>query len=275
LFMASAASAAVPDGTPATFICVAGVAGVATLPASVIDAVVTDVLLSQAQTVCTTFHAGEAALQVAGPIGAQGVAGVTGAPGGTGGTGSTGPNGNTGLKGAQGPTGPQGTPGGTGGIGSLGAKGATGAGGPAPTGPTGGNGGSGDTGLVGPQGPSGVVGPTGATALIPGIHPVSVQSGGPNVNLDAGPGKLGNTLTQGGNSQIGIFCPVGSNILGGGAELIDGNADVRGILESSFPDTTSITPRWIITAEVTATGTSADAAATNILTVVPWVSCRA
>ena len=78
---------------------------------------------------------------------------------------------------------------------------------------------------------------------------------------------MGNTLTspnstvQKNVSQIIITCPGSSNVIGGGAELLPGNANVRGILESSFPNPkVGGTGQWIITAEVTATGTTLDQA---------------
>ena len=281
LFMASAASATPGvNGDDATFFCLP-----AGTPPSPIIGLIIDIPhaagIGVATTTCTSASGGAlpVAVEVTGPIGATGVAGPTGVAGGTGGTGGTGSTGNTGLKGAQGPTGPPGGSGGTGGTGSLGPVGATGAQGPSPTGPTGTNGGSGDQGLIGPQGPSGAQGPTGPTAAV-GLNVVEPATDATTfasaaTALPAGPGKLGNTLTVTGNSQIILTCPGGvANILGGGAELLPGNADVRGILESSFPNTTSAQHQWIITAEVTATGTTADDPSTNFLQVVPWVSCR-
>ena len=164
----------------------------------------------------------------------------------------------------------QGGTGGPGAQGSQGPAGPTGAPGPAPTGITGGPGGSGDLGLVGPQGPSGAQGPTGATGAVS----VGVVTSNGSTALPAGPGELGNTLTVGGQSLIAVTCPVGTNIRGGGAELLPHDDNVRGILESSFPDpsATNATQRWLITAEVTATGPASDLA-NDLLAVVPWVSC--
>jgi len=277
--MASGASAATTpgvNGDDATFFCLP-----AGTPPSPIIGLIIDIPHAAGIATATATCAGASggalpvAVEVTGPIGADGAAGPTGPAGGTGGTGSNGPNGNTGLKGAQGPTGPQGGTGGQGGTGSNGPAGATGIVGPSPTGPTGGNGGSGDQGLIGPVGPSGAQGATGPTAVV-GMNSVQPATNATTIAsaataLPAGPGKLGNTLTVTGNSQIILTCPGGvANILGGGAELLPGDANVRGILESSFPNTTSAQHQWIITAEVTATST--DPAA--VLQVVPWVSCR-
>jgi len=103
--------------------------------------------------------------------------------------------------------------------------------------------------------------------------------------LAAGPGELGNTntgnpLTAGlpanGPSQIIVTCSgaqTGDNVVGGGAELLPGNADVRGILESSFPNP-AVANQWIVTAEVTATGTSADSPGSNVLEVIPYANCQ-
>jgi len=224
---------------------------------------------------CAAITAGAApnAIEVSGPAGATGPAGPTGAIGGQGGTGGTGPRGNTGLKGAQGPTGPAGGTSGTGGTGANGAQGATGPIGGSPTGPTGGTGGTGSTGLIGPQGPSGSQGVTGPTAT---VKPTTIVSAGATA-LPAGPGELGNTRTVTGNSEIIESCPNNTNVVGGGAELLPGNADVRGILESSFPNPANngtTVNQWIVTAEVTATGTSADAPSSNFLNVVEWVNCQ-
>ena len=93
---------------------------------------------------------------------------------------------------------------------------------------------------------------------------------------------MGNTLTNASSvqpnvSQIIITCPAGTgNVIGGGAELLPGSANVRGILESSFPNPkVGGVGQWIITAEVTATATSQDEAsgADTTLHVVPWLSC--
>jgi len=274
LFMASAASAAPPNGTDATFFC---------LPPGTPPSPVIGLILDQAHGTPLPVVAGECsavsggaltvAVEVTGPAGATGPAGPTGAIGGQGGTGLTGTVGNTGLKGAQGPTGPVGGSGGTGGTGPNGALGATGPVGGAPTGPTGPGGGTGSQGIIGPQGPSGSQGVTGPTAA---VAPTFIDSNG-GTALPAGPGELGNTRTVGGNSQILESCPPGTNLIGGGAELLPGNADVRGILESSFPNPASAgnsTNEWVVTAEVTATGTSADSPSTNFLNVVEWVNCQ-
>jgi len=242
-------------------------------PSPVIEAIIDlphAATLAAAQAFCTgAIDPSSVAVEVTGPAGATGPAGPTGAIGPQGGTGSTGARGNTGLKGAQGPTGPAGPAGGSGGTGVNGAQGATGPQGGAPTGPTGPGGGTGSVGIIGPQGPSGSQGVTGPTAA---VIPTFIASAG-GTALPAGPGELGNTRTVGGNSQIVETCPAGHNIVGGGAELLPGNADVRGILESSFPNP-AISNQWIVTAEVTATGTSADSPSTNFLNVVEWVNCQ-
>ena len=271
--MASAASAAQPpNGTDATYICLPA----GTPPSPVIVAVL-DIPEgafddANASAICGALTAGGVAVEITGPLGATGPAGPTGAAGGTGGTGIIGLIGNTGIKGAQGVTGAQGGTGGVGGTGPGGAQGATGPQGGAPTGPTGGSGGSGDMGIIGPQGPSGSQGVTGPTAS---VLPTNIN---PNagVALPAGPGELGNTLTTGGVSDIVVTCPAGENIVGGGAELLPGNADVRGILESSFPNPTGSlnNQSWIVTAEVTATGTTADSPSTNFLQVIPYANCQ-
>jgi hypothetical protein len=212
------------------------------------------------------------AVEITGPLGATGIAGPTGPAGAAGGTGGTGRIGNTGIKGVQGPTGIQGGSGGTGGTGSNGALGATGPVGGAPTGPTGGPGGSGSTGIIGPQGPSGAQGATGPTAI---PAPTFIDQN-PGTELAAGPGDLGNTntgLSGTGPSQIIVTCPLGTNLISGGAELLPGNADVRGILESSFPNP-AIANQWIVTAEVTATGTTADSPSSNFLEVLPYANCQ-
>jgi len=274
LFMASAASAAQPpNGTDATFMCLPA----GSPPSPVIEAIIDlphAATLAAAQAFCTgAIDPTSVAVEVTGPAGATGPAGPTGAIGGQGGTGLTGSVGNTGLKGAQGPTGPVGGSGGTGGTGSNGAQGATGPVGGAPTGPTGPGGGTGSQGIIGPQGPSGSQGVTGPTAT---VIPTFIASAGATA-LPAGPGELGNTRTVTGNSQILEACPSGTNLVGGGAELLPGNADVRGILESSFPNPASAgnsSNEWVVTAEVTATGTSADSPSTNFLQVVEWVNCQ-
>ncbi len=129
-------------------------------------------------------------------------------------------------------------------------------------------------GIIGPQGPSGSIGVTGPTAS---VSPTSISPNG-GQELAAGPGELGNTLvfTDGNVSQIIVTCAgaqTGDNVVGGGAELIPGNADVRGILESSFPNP-AVANQWIITAEVTATGTTADSASSNVLEVIPYANCQ-
>jgi hypothetical protein len=268
LFMASAAFAAppVPNGTPATFMCL-GSAPPTTVIAAILD-IPSASTVAGAQAVCNGIHAGLFAVEVTGPIGATGPIGPTGTPGGTGGTGLVGATGNSGVKGAQGVTGPVGGSGGTGGTGPNGAVGATGPQGPAPTGPTGLGGGSGDTGLIGLQGPSGAQGATGPTAT---VLPTTIHVGTATA-LMAGPGFLGNTLTVTNNSQIATACPGGTELVGGGAELIPGGANVRGILESSFPDPSHAGPTggdWIVTAEVTATGNAGET-----LNVVPYVNCQ-
>jgi len=114
---------------------------------------------------------------------------------------------------------------------------------------------------------------TGPTAT---VKPTTIVSAGATA-LPAGPGELGNTRTVTGNSEIIESCPNNTNVVGGGAELLPGNADVRGILESSFPNPANngtTVNQWIVTAEVTATGTSADAPSSNFLNVVEWVNCQ-
>jgi len=268
--MASAASAVQPpNGTDATYICLP----FGTPPSPIIIAVFTTLTEAQAETACSLLPpGGNVLVQVTGPLGATGPAGPTGQAGGTGGIGGTGLIGNTGIKGIQGPTGFQGGTGGIGVMGGSGAKGATGPVGASPTGPTGGPGGSGSMGIIGPQGPSGAQGATGPTA-IPAATFINPNAG---TELAAGPGELGNTNTGPtgtGPSQIIVTCPVGTNLISGGAELLPGNADVRGVLESSFPNP-AVANQWIVTAEVTATGTSADSPATNFLTVIPFANCQ-
>jgi len=287
--MASAVSAATTpgvNGDDATFFCLGTPAPPSPIIVAILD-IPHSSTVAGAQIGCDAIAVAAGhpagsfgAVEVTGPIGANGAQGPTGPAGGTGGTGGTGSVGNTGLKGAQGATGPQGGTGGPGGVGSNGAQGATGAVGPSPTGITGGPGGSGDTGLIGPQGPSGAQGPTGPTATV--LPPnfllgQGTQSGGSPQIIQAGVGQLGNTLTfPGGNSQIKLHCPSPlANIVGGGAEILPGNATVRGILESSFPNTTISAHEWIVTAEVTAVGTTSFAADnSNQITIVPWVVCR-
>jgi hypothetical protein len=259
LFMASAAFAAppVPNGTDATFICAAQgifIATIIDLPHSF--------GVAAAQSFCP---AGTQALEVTGPIGAIGPIGPTGGSGPAGPQGGTGLQGNTGIKGAQGPTGAGGASGGIGGSGPNGAVGATGPQGPAPTGPTGPGGTGGDVGLIGPQGPSGAQGPTGPTAV---VNPTTIfQDTTPHVLL-AGPGELGNTVPQGGSSQIKFSCPAG-NLVGGGALVFpQGAISVHGILESSFPDPT-VQNQWIVTGEVTGTGNPGD-----VVAVLPYVNCQ-
>jgi len=91
--------------------------------------------------------------------------------------------------------------------------------------------------------------------------------------LAAGPGELGNTRTTTGNSVIIESCPTGSNVVGGGAELLPSDANVRGILESSYPNPANnggTVSQWLVTAEVTATSPSPSAT----LIVVEWVNCQ-
>jgi hypothetical protein len=288
LFMASAASAAQPpNGTDATFFCLPTgtppsptIGSILDLPHGTPLATVAGECTALSDSDGDGFGAPDAAdpdsaltvaVEVTGPAGATGPAGPTGAPGPQGGTGGTGSVGNTGLKGVQGPTGPQGGTGTIGGNGGTGAKGATGPVGPSPTGPTGGVGGTGSPGLVGLQGPSGSQGVTGPTAM---VKPTTIHNAGSDT-LAAGPGELGNTRASGGNSEIVESCPMNTNIVGGGAQLIPLNANVRGILESSFPNPANngTLNQWIVTAEDTATGTT-PGDPTNFLEVVEWVNCQ-
>jgi hypothetical protein len=218
-------------------------------------------------------------LIVTGPLGGTGPVGAVGPTGGTGGQGGTGPVGNKGLKGVQGPTGGTGIPGGTGGTGSVGAGGPTGPQGPSVTGATGGTGPVGDQGIPGPQGPTGAVGVTGNTgAAVPGTISGGCNGGsgcvgGTDTTLPAGPGELGNTRTQAGNSQIILTCPGGfTTLVSGGANLIPSDGQVRGILESSFPNpaNSATTQQWIITAEISQTSVNTGAT----LLVDPFVICR-
>jgi hypothetical protein len=243
---------------------------------------------------CGAF--GGTLLWVSGPMGGTGPVGAVGVTGGTGGVGGTGPAGQLGAKGAQGPTGGTGTPGGGGGTGATGLQGVTGPEGPAVSGPTGGTGAVGDQGIPGPQGPTGAQGPTGPTAvalpgtIYPGCRGVSNSFcnplAGQNI-LPAGPGKLGNTRTFAGNSQIILSCPSPlQTLLAGGANLLPADVApgqaVRGILESTFPNPGNTSPplgvqQWIITAEVTATSVNTNPGfppAGPALIVDPYVICR-
>jgi len=107
---------------------------------------------------------------------------------------------------------------------------------------------------------------------------VKPTSNGPvgSATLNAGPGELGNTNTTTGNSVIVESCPPNTNVVGGGAELIPGNANVRGILESSYPNPANngtTVNQWLVTAEVTATGTVAGDPS-NVLIVTEFVNCQ-
>jgi len=268
---------------------------------------------SNAVTICVNFAAtnvigvnildavcagnGGTQLQVTGPLGGTGPVGAVGPTGGTGGVGGTGPAGNKGLKGVQGPTGGTGGPGNTGGTGAQGPQGATGAEGPSVTGATGGTGVVGDQGIPGPQGPTGAQGVTGTTGaalpghIEPGCRGVSNSFcnplAGQNI-LPAGPGKVGNTRTFGGNSQIILSCPSPfQTLISGGANLLPADVSpgqaVRGILESSFPNPGNQSPgatsiqQWIITAEVTQTSINTNPGfppAGPALIVDPYVVCR-
>ena len=79
-----------------------------------------------------------------------------------------------------------------------------------------------------------------------------------------------------GSSQIILSCPPGTNLISGGANLIPGDINVRGILESSYPFNTGGANggQWIITAEVTQTSTVTPFTGTQILLVDPYVTCR-
>jgi hypothetical protein len=220
---------------------------------------------------------------VTGPRGAVGPVGPTGAIGGGGPVGSVGPVGQHGVKGPAGPTGPGGGPGGPGGQGPNGPQGPTGAPGPSVTGATGATGPVGDGGIIGLQGASGPPGPTGASAVLapvqiqPGITNPAIIAGG-GVTLKAGTGDLGNTRTLLGNSQIILSCPPLTNLISGGARLLPGDVNVRGILESSYPTPGGTGGKWVITAEVTQTATIPWAPVGNgssaTLNVDPYVICR-
>ena len=217
---------------------------------------------------------------VSGPQGGTGPQGPTGAAGGVGPAGNAGPKGQHGAKGPAGPTGAQGAPGGAGAVGNAGPQGPTGPQGASVTGPGGGQGPDGNPGVPGPQGATGPQGPTGATAT---LLPVVVDPGCPGVGtcapgtfLRAMPGDLGNTLTGAaatGSSQIRLSCPPGTTLISGGANLIPGDINVRGILESSYPNPTNAS-QWIITAEVTQTSTVTPFTGSQVLLVDPYVTCR-
>jgi hypothetical protein len=232
---------------------------------------------------------GGANLLVTGPQGPTGPVGPTGAAGAVGAVGGTGLVGNHGTKGAQGATGAQGAPApGPGAAGPAGPQGVTGPQGPAATGAFGGTGTGGAQGVPGPQGATGPVGPTGATAV---LDPVAIEPGctglAPTCNpatgalfIPAGAGKLGNTTSLTGASRIILTCPAGGTLISGGANLLPADvspgSNVRGILESSFPNPAN-PAQWFITAEVTQTSTNSTVGpppgSPNVI-VDPYVTCR-
>jgi Collagen triple helix repeat (20 copies) len=137
-----------------------------------------------------------------GATGATGPAGPTGPAGATGPTGAKGPQGDTGATGAQGPAGPPGPQGPKGDTGATGAQGPAGPAGPqGPKGDTGATGGQGPAGPAGPQGPAGPTGPPGLSGVqtVTGTATLVWPSGGT------------------GSAQVGVQCPGGKRIIGGGA----------------------------------------------------------
>jgi hypothetical protein len=122
--------------------------------------------------------------------------------------GRPGRSGATGATGPAGPTGPAGATGATGAKGPQGDTGATGAQGPAgPAGPQGPKGDTGATGAQGPTGPAGAQGPAGPTGP-PGLSGVQTVTGTATLVWPSG---------GTGSAQVGVQCPGGKRIIGGGA----------------------------------------------------------
>jgi Collagen triple helix repeat (20 copies) len=107
------------------------------------------------------------------------------------------------LTGDRGPEGPQGPEGKRGAQGPIGLKGATGAEGPA-----------------GPAGPAGPQGPTGISGYQVVVTPVSDAT----------------TIAKGASGRVGVVCPTGKKVLGGGVAHYPENSIAR-VVESTPSDT--------------------------------------
>jgi Collagen triple helix repeat (20 copies) len=110
------------------------------------------------------------------------------------------------LTGARGPEGPQGP------QGQRGPQG--------PAGPIGQIGPKGDTGAAGPAGPAGPQGPIGVSGYVVVVTPVSQAT----------------TIPKGQRGRVGVVCPDGKKVLGGGVAHYPENGIAR-VVESTPADT--------------------------------------
>ena len=156
---------------------------------------------------------------------------------------------NTSNTSTTGPAGPTGATGATGAVGAQGAQGATG--------PTGAVGAVGNQGPAGPQGPAGLAGstgPTGAKGSVPPVQTACPSGGGTTCTVASGSVTSTNGVLGNITGVSSAVCPVGTQIISGGAH-IGQNGSLRAAISQNSGNTATET--WSAEATVVQAGTGA------------------